>query len=272
MKFLKKVPIYIVAIFFLVVNGFPFYFLITTSFKGQYEYMMNIWALPKGLFLENYKNVFEPGFMRYFLNSLIVTVTAVSIVILFASLASYVFAKMQFKYSRLVFMVFIAGMMIPIHTTLIPVYVLTNRLGLYNTLQGLIGPYISFCLPIAIFIMTGFFREVPRDIIEAATIDGCSHPRIYRSVMLPLAKPAIATVAIYNFLTIWNEFIFALVLLNDKKLKTIPLGLRDFYGVETVNIPGILTAILVAALPVMLFYFLAQEKVISGLVSGAIKG
>jgi raffinose/stachyose/melibiose transport system permease protein len=266
------VPVYVVALVFLVINGFPFYFLVTTSFKSQFEYMMNIWSFPKGLFLDNYKSVFEPSFMRYFINSLMVTSISVTLVILFASLASYVFAKMKFKFSKVLFLIFIAGMMIPIHTTLIPVYVLTNRLGLYNSLQGLIGPYISFCLPIAIFIMTSFFREVPKDIVEAATIDGCSHFRIYRSIMFPLSKPAVATVAIYNFLTIWNEFIFALVLINDQKLKTIPLGLRDFYGVETVNIPGILTAILIAALPVMLFYFFAQERVISGLVSGAIKG
>ncbi len=179
---------------------------------------------------------------------------------------------MEFKLKNVLFVIFVAGMMIPVHTTLIPVYVLINKMGMYNSLQGLIGPYVSFGLPIAIFIMTGFFKDVSKDIVEAATIDGCSHFMIYRAIMFPLSVPAIATVAIYNFLAIWNEFIYALVLINDKKLKTIPLGLREFYGVETVNIPGILTAILVAALPVMLFYFFAQEKVINGLVSGAVKG
>jgi raffinose/stachyose/melibiose transport system permease protein len=269
---LKKTGIYVVALLFLVTNGYPFYFLITTSFKSQLEYMMNIWSLPKMLYLENYGQVLEPGFMRYFLNSLIVTAIAVSFILLAASLASYVFARIDFKFKNVLFLIFIAGMMIPIHTTLIPVYVLTNKIGLYNTLAGLIGPYTSFGLPIAIFIMTGFFKEVPREVVEAATIDGCSHYMIYRSIMLPLSAPALVTIAIYNFLTSWNEFIYALVLINSKTLKTLPLGLRDFYGVETVNIPGILTAVLVGALPVMLFYLFAQEKVINGLVSGAVKG
>lgn len=271
-KILKKSGLYFVALWFVVVNGYPFYFLIMTSFKSQFEYMMSIWSLPRKLFLENYKHVFEPGFMRYFQNSIIVTTAAVAIIITAASLASYIFARMEFKFNKVLFMLFVAGMMIPLHTTLIPVYVLINKMGLYNSLQGLIGPYVSFGLPIAIFIMTGFFKEVPNEIIEAATIDGCSHFTMYRSIMFPLSTPAIATVAIYNFLHTWNEFVFALVLINNKALKTLPLGLRDFYGLETVNIPGILTAILIASLPIMLFYFFAQERVINGLVSGAVKG
>jgi raffinose/stachyose/melibiose transport system permease protein len=272
MKILRKTGLYSVASFFLLINGYPFFFLITTSFKSQMDYMMNIWSFPKSVYLDNYRLVLEPGFMRYFINSAVVTAIAVTLIIISASLASYVFARMEFKFKNVLFIIFVSGMMIPIHTTLIPVYVLINKLGLYNSLQGLIGPYVSFGIPIAIFIMTGFFKEVSKEIVEAATIDGCSHLMIYSKIMFPLSVPAIATVAIYNFLAIWNEFIYALILLNDKKLKTIPLGLREFYGVETVNIPGILTAILVAALPVMLFYFFAQEKVVNGLVSGAVKG
>jgi raffinose/stachyose/melibiose transport system permease protein len=162
--------------------------------------------------------------------------------------------------------------MIPVHTTLIPIYVLINRLGIFDTLPGLIGPYTSFSLPVAIFIMTGFFKEVPRELEEAALMDGCSHFSIFRRIMFPLSTPAIATAGIYNFLNTWNEFIYALVLINSPSKKTLPLGIREFYGAESVNIPGVITAILVGALPVLIFYFLAQERVINGLVSGAVKG
>ncbi len=271
-KVLGNIGLYFVAVIFLIINGYPFVFTILTSFKSQMEYMMSIWSLPGKLFLENYEKVLAPSFLRYFANSLFVTLIAVTIIVLAASMASYVFAKLEFKFSNVLFMLFVAGMMIPIHTTLIPVYVLVNKLGLYNSLSGLIGPYVSFGLPIAIFIMTGFFKDVPKDVIEAAKIDGCSHFVIYSRIMFPLSVPAIATVAIYNFLAIWNEFIYALVLINSAEKKTLPLGIREFYGLETVNIPGILTAILVGALPVMIFYFVAQEKVINGLVSGAVKG
>jgi raffinose/stachyose/melibiose transport system permease protein len=269
---LSKFGLYFISIIFLIVTGYPFVFLVLTSFKSQTEYMISIWSLPNKFYLGNYQRVLEPSFLRYFLNSLIVAVIAVSAILMAASLASYVLAKLEFKFSKVIFMIFVSGMMIPIHTTLIPVYVLVNKLGLYNSLPGLIGPYISFCLPIAIFIMTGFFKEIPQEIEEAAKIDGCSYFMIYRKIMLPLSIPAISTVAIYNFLTIWNEFIYALVLINSTQKKTLPLGIREFYGLETVNIPGVLTAILVGSLPVIIFYYLAQEKVINGLVSGAVKG
>ncbi len=272
MNIMKKILLYLVAFFFLVLLGYPFIFVLLTSFKTQMEYMVNIWAFPKALSLENYIRVLQPYFLKYFLNSIVVSSATVAIVILIASLASYVFARMNFRLNKYLFTLFLAGMMIPVHTTLIPIYVLINRLGIFDTLPGLIGPYTSFSLPVAIFIMTGFFKEVPRELEEAALMDGCSHFSIFRRIMFPLSTPAIATSGIYNFLNTWNEFIYALVLINSPSKKTLPLGIREFYGAESVNIPGVITAILVGALPVLIFYFLAQERVINGLVSGAVKG
>jgi raffinose/stachyose/melibiose transport system permease protein len=269
---LNKIGLYFVAILFLIITGYPFVFVLFTSFKSQMEYMVNVWTIPKKLFLGNFQAVFQPHFLRYFLNSLIVSIISVTIILIIGSLASYAFAKLKFRLNKYLFILFLAGMMIPIHTTLIPIYVLINKMGLYNSLYGLIGPYVSINLPIAIIIMTQFFKEVPGEIEEAARIDGCSHFGIYSKIMLPLSTPAISTVAIYNFLHVWNEFIYALVLLDSPQKKTLSLGIREFYGLETVNIPGIITAILVGSLPVMVFYFLAQEKVINGLVSGSVKG
>jgi raffinose/stachyose/melibiose transport system permease protein len=170
------------------------------------------------------------------------------------------------------FLLFLVGMMIPVHTTLIPIYQLTRSLGLSDRLPGLIGPYISFGLPLGIYILTSFFREVPASIQESALMDGASHLRIHWSIMMPLSTPAISTVGIYCFLTCWNEFIYSLTLISSNGRKTLPLGIRQFYGAETVNIPSVLTAILVGSLPVMIFYFFAQERVINGLSAGAVKG
>ncbi len=272
MNAMKKIPLYVVSCVFLLIMGYPFAFVVLTSFKSQMEYMMNIWSPPKQFFLDNYVHVLQPDFLRYFLNSLIVATVTVALVILVASLASYAFAKLRFRLNKYLFTLFVAGMMIPVHTTLIPVYVLVNKAGLFDSLPGLIGPYTSFSLPIAVFIMTGFFKEVPRELEEAAVIDGSGHLTIFSRIMLPLATPAIATVGIYNYLNTWNEFIYALVLINSPKMKTLPLGIREFYGVEAVNIPGVITAIAVGTFPVMVFYFFAQERVINGLVSGAVKG
>ena len=134
------------------------------------------------------------------------------------------------------------------------------------------GPYISFGLPVAIFLLSSFFREIPKSIQESARMDGASHLSIWLSIIMPLSKPAIATVAIHRFLLSWNEFIYALTLIRSAQNRTLPLGIRQFYDMEAVNIPAIFAAVLIGSLPVMLFYFLAQERVISGLAAGAVKG
>ncbi len=271
MKALRKTPLYLLALFFLVVFGFPFVFLLMSSFKAMPDYMKSVWMPPTKLFLGNYAKVLSPSFFRYFVNSILVSGISVTMSIVVASMASYAFAKIPFRLSKPLFLIFLVGMMIPVHTTLIPIYKMMNTFGLYNRWYGLLGPYVSFTMPVSIFIITEFFREVPGDITEAATIDGCGAFTIYWRIMLPLSTPAIATVGIYNFLTTWNEFIYALVLIDSPAQKTLPVGIRDFYGVETVNIPAVLTAVLVGSLPVMLFYFFAQEKVINGLSAGAVK-
>ena len=192
-------------------------------------------------------------------------------IIFLGSMAAYALATMKFKLNAAIMMLFLAGMMIPIHTALIPTYVLTNELGLQDKTIGLIGPYISFGLPISIYIMSGFFRQVPASIRESAIVDGAPPFLVYARIMLPLSMPAVATVAIYNFLASWNEFIFALTLISSTSQKTLSIGIREFSAFESVNIPAVVTAILVGSLPVMIFYFFAQEQVINGLSSGAVK-
>ena len=272
-KPLAKFGFYVVCFFFLAVFGFPFVLTLLMSFKSQAEYMSgNYWNFPRTIFFDNYRRVLFSNFNIYFVNSIIVSSSAVFIATMIASLASYAFAKMKFRLSGVLLMVFMIGMMIPVHTTLIPIYQLTRALKMTDRLAGLVGPYVSFGLPIAIYIMTSFFKEVSDSIQESAVIDGASPFRIYWSIMLPISMPAISTVAIYNFLHYWNEFIYSLTLINTNIKKTLPLGMREFYGAETVNIPAVLTALLVGSLPVILFYIFAQERVINGLSAGAVKG
>ncbi|MHB8065723.1 MAG: carbohydrate ABC transporter permease [Ruminiclostridium sp.] len=266
-----KTLLYAVAILFLVIFGFPFIFVLLTSFKDQAAYIQNFWNLPSTLYLGNFIAVFKASFLRYLSNSLYVSIISVTLAIFISSMASYVLATMKFKLNKFIFMLFLVGMMIPAHTTLIPIFTLTRELGLLDKTYGLIGPYTSFAIPISVFIMTGFFKEVPKSIQESAHIDGASIFRIYGQIMLPLSLPAISTVAIFNFLSCWNEFIFGLTLINSPDQKTLPIGIREFYGSESVNIPAVLTGVLVASLPVMIFYFLAQEQVIKGLSAGAVK-
>ena len=222
--------------------------------------------------LENFAYVLNSVFANYFINSLIISISSVVLVVLFASLASYPLARMKFRLSKPVFMLFLVGMMIPVHSTLIPIYVLTQKLGLYNTLWGLLGPYIAFSIPISIIIFVQFLKEIPNELIESARIDGCGHFGVFWRIMFPLLTPAISTVFIYNFIHTWNEFIFALVLIQSEKFMTLPLGLRAFYGEFSVNIPGMMAALALGSLPLLLVYFIAQEKVVKGLSAGSVKG
>lgn len=269
---LIKALLYAACLIILVITGFPFIFLLINSFKDMAEYLKNIWSLPSKFFFGNYKAVFKPEFLRYFLNSAFVSAISVSLIVLVSSMISFAFAKMKFKGSNALYFLIIAGMMIPVHTTLIPTFTLLSSLHLNDSLIGLCGPYISYNIPISVFILTQFFKEIPKEIEEAAIIDGCDTVGIFRKIMLPLSGAGLSTVTVYTFLNIWNEFINANVLINTTAKKTLPLGIREFYGFQSVNIPAILTAILVGSLPVIVLYFSAQEKVVNGLTQGAVKG
>lgn len=269
-----KVLIYIFLIFWLIVTGYPLLFLLQNSFKGKIEFITSpAWSLPGTFNLENYIHVgIESGFYRYFLNSIFVSLVSVMLIVIASSMAAYAIARIKFKLDNLVFMLFVAGMMIPIHSTLIPVYKMTLSLGLYDKLIGLIGPYVAFSMPISIFILTGFIREIPHELEEAAIIDGASYYQIYGKIILPLAKPAISTIAIYNLTMLWNEFVYALVLTSSPEKRILTLGLFEFQSAYGMDIPKTLTALLLSVLPLILMYIFFQKKIIKGMTAGALKG
>lgn len=268
----SKSLLYLTAVFILFVTGFPYLFMMNTAFKGQFEFMTAPFSLPVEWKIENFTSLFTGQFMTYFFNSVVVSSLSVILVIIFAAMVSFPLARMKFRLNKPLFLLFIIGMMIPIHTTLIPIYVLTQRLGLYDTIWGLLGPYIAFALPISIFIFHQFMREIPVELEEAARMDGCGDYRLFWKVMFPMLTPAISTVTIYNFIHIWNEFVFALVLTSDKNSATLPLGLKQFYGEFSIDVPAIMAALLLASLPLIFVYLLAQEKVVKGLSAGSVKG
>ncbi|MFG6150292.1 carbohydrate ABC transporter permease [Halobacillus sp. B23F22_1] len=271
-KKLKQLPLYVVAILLFLFTGVPFFIMVNTSFKTQFEFMNSPWSLPESFSFENYRLLFESEFFRFFFNSVVVSVISVVAVIILAAMASYPLARMRFKLNKPLFILFLVGMMIPIHTTLIPIFLLTRNLGLYDSIWALPGPYIAFALPVSIIIFTQFLKELPKELEESAKMDGCGQFRLFWKILFPLLTPAVATVAIYNFIQIWNEFIFALVLTNSEANATLPLGLREFYGQFSVNVPGIMAALTLASLPLLLIYFIAQEKIVKGIAAGSVKG
>jgi raffinose/stachyose/melibiose transport system permease protein len=272
MNLISRTWLYVVAIVFLVVTGYPFVYMAATSLKTQTEFFAHPVSLLTRINFENYAQVFELGIDKYFLNSIVISAVCVTAIICLAAMVSFPLVRMRFRLNRPIFYLFLAGMMIPVHTTLIPIYVLTKNIGLYDTLWALAGPYIAFSLPISVIILTQFIQELPRELDEAAVIDGASQSRLFWSIVFPLLTPALATIGIYNFIHIWNEFVFGLVLLTTPAKMTLPLGLRAFYGEFSVNVPGIMATLTLGTLPLMLAYFFAQEKVVSGLSAGAVKG
>jgi raffinose/stachyose/melibiose transport system permease protein len=268
---LKSVPLYIFAFILLGFTGYPFLYMVMTSFKSQEMFFTDPFSIFVPIQFDNYLLAFQMGLTSYFMNSVYISALSVLLIVLLAAWASYPISRIRFGLSKPLFMLFVAGMMLPIHSTLIPIFKLTRDMGSYDSLMALVGPYVGFGLPISIFILTQFMSELPREVEEAAEIDGCSHGRIFWSIILPMLTPALATIVIYNFIHIWTEFIFALVLISSPERMTLPLGMQKFYGELTVNVPALMAALTMASLPILLVYFLAQEKIVTGLTGGAVK-
>lgn len=263
----------LMALLWLLITTLPFVFLIFTTLKSQADiYSTPVWAIPKSLNLSNYLLVLQGSFFTYLKNSAVVVVISLILTILLSSMAAFAFARLKFRFSGLVFGLIVAGLIVPVHVTLIPIYLLTRSLGLYDTVFALIGPYVAFSLPISIFILTEFMRQIPREMEESAQIDGCGPFRMFASIFLPLSGPGLATVAIYNGIQMWNEFIFAYVLTSSPAHRTLPLAIWDFQSEYSSNMPAILAVVTLTALPLIVAYIFGQERIIQGMMAGSVKG
>lgn len=257
----------------LLVTTLPFIFLVFTTFKSQSDiYSTPIWALPKTFDLGNYLLVLQGSFFTYLKNSLLVVALSIAVTLLLSSMAAFAFARLKFRLSGPLFGLIVAGLIVPVHVTLIPIYLLTRSMGLYDSVFALIGPYVAFSLPISIFILTEFMRQIPREMEESAQIDGCGPVRMYVSIFLPLTMPGLATVAIYNGISMWNEFIFAYVLTSTPAHRTLPLAIWDFQSEHSANMPAILAVVTLTALPLIVAYAFGQERIIKGMMAGSVKG
>jgi len=271
---IKDTFIIVLALFWLMIAGMPFIFMIQTGFKEQFELLTSsVWALPQSPTLNNYTTVlFSERFFRSLLNSSLVVVISIALILIISSMAAYVLAKIKFKFSNLFFGLIVAGLVVPIHVTLIPVYLLTINLDLYDTLWALIGPYVAFSIPVSVFILTEFVRQIPREIEEAARMDGCGPMSTFFRIFLPLTQPGLVTIAIYNAVILWNEFVFAFILTSSPNSRTLPLAIWDFQGQYSANIPVIMALLTLATIPLITAYIFGQEQLVKGITAGAVKG
>lgn len=252
---------------------FPLVWMFSSSLKTQQMIFKNMSLWPGVFHWENYVIAWtRGGFGIYFLNSVFYTVTVVLGLILIASLAAYAFSRLEFKGKNFVYFTFLAAMMIPIPGSFIALYVLLVKLGLVNTRLGYILPQISIGLSLAIYLLKTFFDEIPKEIEDSAAVDGCSSIGIWWHIALPLAKPAIAVIAIFNALAVWNEYILAMIILQDKVKMPLQRGLMIFQGAHFTEYPLLMAGITLTAIPIIVVYLVMQRYIIEGITAGAVKG
>lgn len=228
------------------------------------------WGLPERLNLSNYAAAWEGKIGVYLLNSTVVTVISVLVIIALSAPAAYAFARLRFRGSGLVLGFILTGLLIPAHAVLIPLYQLNAALGVGDYL-AIIGPYVAFGLPLSVLLLRAYFVEIPRELMEAAIMDGAGHMRILWTIFMPIAKPAVATVAIFQASWIWNELPFALVFIASGSHYTLPIGLLSFRGEHITDWGAILAGVTISVVPLMVLYLLFQKHIVRGLTAGAVK-
>ncbi|MDO5001058.1 MAG: carbohydrate ABC transporter permease [Eubacteriales bacterium] len=261
-------------IFFAAYTLFPLIWLILASFKTNFEFLTGpAFALPEVWQIQNYINALTvAGLGRMMLNSVIVGVCATVVNAVVASMAGYCISRFRFKGRENLFLLFTVGILVPLNALMVPYFVIINKLGLYNTYGGMILLYTAIGIPMSTVIIRGLMDSIPLEIEEAAYIDGCGFFGRFFHVVLPLARTGIVTAATFEFLTCWNEFVFANLIVSSDKLRTIQVGIRYFTNQFSTDYVSMYAAIVISIVPSILGYVIFQEQIISGMTSGAVKG
>ncbi len=270
----KKYFVYIALILWAIISIFPVYWMLTFSLKTNAEiFGENVAGLPREWVWANYTRAFHTGNMpRYFFNSLIVAIATIVITLAASVMATYAITRLHWKGRKRMNRFFMLGLTIPIHASIVPLYTTLAKIKLLDTLWALIIPYSAFSLAMGILVCTGFMGDIPYDLDEAAMLDGCGTWGIFFRIIVPLMKPAVATVGIYTFLQCWNELMFANVFINSDKWRTLPVGVQSLSGQYTTDWGPIGAALSIATIPTLIFYIFMSKKIQDSFVAGAVKG
>ena len=277
---LAKTLTYVLLVSYLVVVAYPLIWLCYTSLKSDQDIFLRPFALPARESLQwiNYQRAWiDANFSRYFVNSAVVTGVALAGTVVFASMAAYGLSRFRIPGGNVMFLVFLAGLMIPTQLAIIPLFFQMREMSLLNSRLGLALVYIAGGLPFSIFVLAGFFKTLPSALYEAAQIDGCSEWRTFWNVMLPLARPGLITVAIFQFLGFWNEYFAAFMFMSgegSEHVRTLPLGLANIAITSQYrsNWGTAFAGLVLVMIPTLLFYILLQRHIVKGITMGALKG
>ena len=268
-----QVLIYVFLILISITYIFPILWVFNVSFKTNKEIFTAPFALPKDVTFDNYSFAWTAGRLGIAtLNSFIVCVAALVLSMIIGSMAAFGIARMRWKGAKLAMTYFLTGMMIPVHCVLIPLFTRFANLNLSNTLTGIIIPYLTFSLPITIFIMTGFFKGLPNELIECACMEGANIFQIFFKICLPLGRTGLFVTGLMTFIGNWNELLVAMVFISDESKKTLPVALSKFVGPHATNYSQMFAAIVIAIIPTIVVYCAFSNKIVDGLTAGAVKG
>jgi raffinose/stachyose/melibiose transport system permease protein len=263
---------YLIAFFFAVVCVYPIVLMILSSFKSNTEIFKNPLSFPASFTLKPYQNLLEQvPFGTFFFNSVIVSLVSVFFILLFGSLASFYIARYTFLWNYALFFFFLMGMMIPVKLGIVPLFMLMKNLQLTNSLWSLIFIYTATGLPLGVLILTSFFRTMPKELEEAARMDGASDLKVFWHVLLPLMRPALGTVMIINFIQAWNDFFFPLVFITNEAKKTIPVGMLSLFSEYSADWSALFAGLTLSSLPMIILFLIASKQFMEGLTAGAVK-
>ncbi len=270
----KEVFVYALLIIWFIINVFPLYWMFTFSLKSNSEiFGENVIGLPQNWLWENYEKVLGVHDLTgFFLNSIIVTGITIVLTTIIGMMAAFALSRMVWKGRKVANHMVILGMTMPIHASILPIFLVLSKLKMLDSYQSLIIPYTAFALSVAILIFVGFMQEIPKELDEAACIDGCGVWRIFRHVIFPMMRPSIATVGIFTFIQAWNELMFALIFISKSEFRTLTVGLQTLSGSYTRDWGPIGASLVLATFPMLLVYAFLSKKIHESVSAGAIKG
>jgi raffinose/stachyose/melibiose transport system permease protein len=257
------------GVIWLIIAFYPVLYMLMTSLRPLTDFFTDVpWLPPTHPTLANYSDILSNSFGLYFANTLFVTVISVFLIVFVSLFSAYSISKIHNRFTQSVFSLFLVGLAIPLQATIIPIYAMITDMHLYDTLFALILPSVAFGIPLSVLVLVTYIRDIPKELHESMLLDGAGHFRILCSLVLPLSRPALITVVIYETIQVWNGFLFPLVLTQSTSVRVLPLALWSFQGQYTTNVPAILAAVFLSATPIILLYIFGRRQLLSGLIAG----
>lgn len=272
-QFTATLSKWVVILIYFLIAIFPLLWLGISAFKTNLEIQVKPFALPEVWQFKNFANAIRiSGLPQFFLNSVIVASSATILNLLATSMASFVIAREQFGLRKSIFTVITAGVLVPIVAFMVPYFALITKINLYDSLLALVLTYSAINIPISVFLISSFMSTIPKELEDAAEIDGCSFWQRFIKVIFPLSRPGLVTAGTFSFIYCWNEFIYALLLTSSRHARTLQLGIRFFTSQFRTDYAGMYAAIVLTIIPSVIVYMFLHEKIIAGLTAGAVKG